>query len=371
MKSVLFLIPTLDRGGAENVLVDLVNRLDQNKFKITVQTLFDKNSQKDRLAEAIEYRSFLYKQFRGNSRLQALVPAGLLYRLIVGKRYDIVVSYLEGPTTHIASGCPYKDTKKVGWIHVEMEKDRQFSVGFNSKKAADKAYRSFDKVIFVARTVKKRFEELAGHSFENGCVIYNVLDTQRIRELAEEPLTDFHFEKDTLNIVTVGRLVQAKGYDRLVRIHKKLHEDGYSCHIYVIGAGQQEAELKKYLDENGLSDSFTLVGFRENPYKYVAKADLFVCSSRREGISTAVSEALVLGIPVVSTECSGAEELLGKNEYGLITDNDEEALYQGIKRLVDNRELLSHYKKMAAIRGKAFNEQNTVKAVEDMLLDLQ
>ena len=91
MISVLFLIPTLDRGGAENVLVDLVNHMDQSKFQITVQTLFDKDSQKDRLREGIEYRSFLYHQFHGNSRLFARIPAGLLYRLIVRKRYDVVV----------------------------------------------------------------------------------------------------------------------------------------------------------------------------------------------------------------------------------------------------------------------------------------
>ena len=79
MIRVLFLIPTLDRGGAENVLVDLVNHMDQSKFRITVQTLFDQNSQKDLLREGIEYRSFLNHQFRGNSRIIAMLPAKMLY----------------------------------------------------------------------------------------------------------------------------------------------------------------------------------------------------------------------------------------------------------------------------------------------------
>ena len=107
MISILFLIPTLDRGGAENVLVDLVNHMDQTRFRITVQTLFDKDSQKDRLKKGIEYRTFLYHQFHGNSRLMARIPAEILYRAIVKKHYDVVVSYLEGPTTHILSGCPF------------------------------------------------------------------------------------------------------------------------------------------------------------------------------------------------------------------------------------------------------------------------
>lgn len=85
--------------------------------------------------------------------------------------------------------------------------------------------------------------------------------------------------------------------------------------------------------ENNLTDTFTFLGYRDNPYKYVKKADLYVCSSRREGFSTAVTEALIVGTPVVSTNCSGAYELLGKNnEYGIVTENNEDALYEGIKK---------------------------------------
>ena len=158
MISVLFLIPTLDRGGAENVLVDLVNHMDQSKFQITVQTLFDENSQKNRLREGIEYKTFLYHQFHGNSRLQARIPARLLYKLIVKKRYDIAVSYLEGPTAHIISGCPYQDTKKIAWFHSAHETDRGFRAGFASKSLAIEAFKQFDKIVFVAKTVKEKIE---------------------------------------------------------------------------------------------------------------------------------------------------------------------------------------------------------------------
>ena len=165
MISVLFLIPTLDRGGAENVLVNLVNRMDQSKFHITVQTLFDQHSQKDRLREGIEYKSFLFHQFHGNSRLFALVPARLLYKLIVRKRYDVVVSYLEGPTTHIISGCPFDDSKKVTWIHSALDSGRGLSAGFISKKAAIRAYKRFDSIVFVAESVKKKNRRNSGNYF--------------------------------------------------------------------------------------------------------------------------------------------------------------------------------------------------------------
>ncbi len=371
MISVLFMIPTLDRGGAENVLVDLVNHMDQSKFKITIQTLFDQNSQKDRLKEGIEYRSFLYHQFHGNSRLLARIPAKILYRIIVRERFDIVVSYLEGPTAHILSGCPYTDSKKVAWIHVEMDKERQISAGFRSMELACQAYQQFDKLVFVANTVRDSFLKIAKRDFKNTCVLYNTIDTKMIREKASDNSAEGTFSKDEINIISVGRIIRAKGYDRLAHIQKKLIESGHKTHIYVLGEGKDKRSIESYLAENALSDSFSFLGFQDNPYQYIAKADLFVCSSRREGFSTAVTEALTLGVPVVSTNCSGAYELLGENnEYGIITENNEDSLYEGIKLLLDNTNLLTSYKNKAEKRGKTFSMGSTVNAVEMMLLNL-
>lgn len=367
MISVLFLIPTLDRGGAENVLVDLVNHMDQSKFQITVQTLFDQNSQKSRLKKGIEYRTFLKHQFRGNSRLFARIPAGLLYRVIVRKRYDIVVSYLEGPTTHIVSGCPYSNSKKVAWIHSSLDTERALAAGFISKKDAVKAYQALDRVVFVAVSAREKVENIAGKPFSNALVLYNSIDTGYVKSCAKEPITDGLFSDDEFCIVSTGKITSVKGYDRLAHVQKRLVESGYKTHIYIIGEGKDRQELEKYAAENSLSDSFTFLGFQNNPYKYVSKSDLFVCSSRREGFSTSISEALILGIPVVSTSCSGAHELLGDDsEYGIVTDNSEEGLYQGLTQIIEDNDLLSHYRKRAVERGKMFDIEKSVKSVESM-----
>ena len=368
MISVLFLIPTLDRGGAENVLVDLVNHMDQSKFQITVQTLFDENSQKDRLREGIEYKTFLYHQFHGNSRLMARIPARLLYKLIVGKRYDVVVSYLEGPTTHIISGCPYKDSKRIAWIHSALDTERGLSAGFSSKAAAVKAYKKFDRVVFVAESVKSRIEETAETIFENSCVLYNTINSKEIFERSKEETIGFSFPKDEFCIVSTGKITPVKGYDRLARIQKRLRDSGYHTHIFILGEGKDKGAIEEYVIKNELSDSFTFLGFQENPYKYLAMADLFVCSSRREGFSTSVSEALIIGVPVVSTNCSGAYELLGENnDYGVVTENNTMALFKGIKTILDDPKQLRRYQKQAKKRGKMFAINQTVAEVEKML----
>ena len=134
---------------------------------------------------------------------------------------------------------------------------------------------------------------------------------------------------------------------------------------------KMEAELKKLALEEGAADSVTILGYQTNPYKYVAKCDLFICSIHSEGFSTAATEALMVGTPVCTVEVSGMKEMLGENnEWGIVTENDEESLYQGIKRLLDDPALLAHYKEKAAQRGKTFSTENTVKAVEEMLLSL-
>ena len=115
----------------------------------------------------------------------------------------------------------------------------------------------------------------------------------------------------------------------------------------------------------------TLLGFHRNPYRYVARCDLYVCPSHREGFSTAVTEALIVGTPVVSTNCSGAKELLGEHdEYGIVVENSEEGIYQGMKRMLSDPELLAHYKKQAKLRGSFFSRRETVRAVEEMLSSL-
>lgn len=165
----------------------------------------------------------------------------------------------------------------------------------------------------------------------------------------------------------MGTLKKAKGFDRLIRIHQKLRQDGLPVHTYILGQGPLQEQLRAQCRKAGVAESVTFLGYMTNPYKYVAKADLYVCSSYREGFSTAVTEALIVGTPVCTTLVSGMTEMLGENnDYGIITKNDEEALYQGIKRLLESPGLLMDYKEKAKERRCLFSTEKTTKSVEKM-----
>ena len=221
------------------------------------------------------------------------------------------------------------------------------------------------------RNGKKAFCGSTGMQPEQIQVLYNTNETNQIQELAKLPVDDVVFEKDVPSVCSVAKITPTKGFDRLARVHKRLMEEGLKHHIYILGVGEQKEEIEAYLRENHLENSFTFLGFRDNPYKYVAKCDLYVCSSLREGFSTAVTEALIVGTPVVSTLCSGAKELLGENnEYGLVVENSEDGIYAGLKQMLTYPSLLEHYKREAKNRGILFSTDNTVRAVEKMLLNL-
>ena len=155
---------------------------------------------------------------------------------------------------------------------------------------------------------------------------------------------------------------------RLLSIIKRLRDEKYPVHLYILGIGPLQQEMEHYIQANNLQEVVTLLGYQTNPYKYVAKCDLFVCASFAEGFSTAATEALIVGTPVCTVEVSGMKEMLGEhNEWGIVTENSEEALYQGIKDLLDYPDKLTHYKKKSIERGNTFSTAETVQAVERML----
>lgn len=368
MKKVLFLIHDLGFGGAEKVLVNLANNIDKEKFDVTIQTLFDVGSNKEFINDDVHYIGGLKHMFRGNVTLMKLFSPKTLCKAIVKDDYDIVISFLEGPCARILSAY---NSKKVAWIHIEYKDKSVVSESFRSFGEAELCYNKFDKIICVAETVKDSFSLFVNLNIP--CeVLYNVNETKAIVEKGKAPQDLIDADFNGFNLVSVGRLsIGHKGFDRLIIVHKKLLEDGINNKLFIVGEGEDRSKLQNLIDEFGLNETCILVGFDENPYKYVSKSDLFICSSHKEGFSTAVTEALVLGIPVVSTEVSGAKELLGNNdEFGIVTNNSEEALYEGVYKMLSKKDLLEHYKEQATIRGKEFSTEKTTKAVEEMLGNL-
>jgi len=371
MIKILFLIHDLGPGGAEKVLVNLVNSMNRDKFDITVMAIFGGGVNVQFLSPDIRYKSIYQKMPRGNIHMMKLFSPRSLHKKYIKEKYDIEISYLEGPSARIISGCPDPDTRLVSWIHVEQHNRKTADRSFRSFKEAAACYGRFNSVVCVSKTVQEDFLKLYPN-INNSVVLYNTNDTDKILQLKDDPVDPRLFRKDEIKLCGVGKLMPNKGFDKICRIHKRLLEDGFPVHTYILGEGEQRKQLEEYISQNGLNESITLLGFQNNPYKYLSKCDIFVCASIAEGFSTAATEALILGIPVVTTWVSGMKEMLGNNnEYGIVTENNEEALYQGLKRMCESEELIEYYKQRASERGKVFAKSNTTSAVEKHLINLQ
>lgn len=371
MKKILFLIHDLGQGGAEKVLVNLVNNLDRTKFDITVMSLFGGGVNEQFLKKDICYKTVYKKNIPANSRWMKLWSPEQLHQKYVKDKYDIEIAYLEGPAARIVSGCRDKGTKLISWIHVQQYTKEMAAKVFRNYEEAEKCYQKFHKIVCVSESVKEDFLSLFP-TMKDVDVKYNTNETDEILRLKDEPVEEGIFKEGEIRLCGVGKLMPIKGFDKLARIHKRLREEGYPVHTYVLGDGPEREKIETYIKENHLGDSFTFLGYQTNPYKYVAKCDLFVCTSTAEGFSTAATEALIVGTPVVTTPVAGMKEMLGENnEYGIVAGMSEETLFEKIKLLLDCSEKLEDYKKRAMERGKDFSKGRTIASVEKYFEEIE
>lgn len=361
IKVLFFIDTTLASGGAEKVLRELVNNMDKSQFDITVHTVWPENAE-EYLDPGVHYRSIFTRKNKWNRlRFRLEAALGITYPLHLKDDYDIEVAYLECAPTKILAASTNKKALKLAWVHCDLKKITDDAAAFSSK--SKKWYQKFHKVVCVSKNVQDSYVELFGADPQS-CVLYNTVDDEMIRQKAQDPGVETGYRKKC-TFVTVGRMYQQKGYDRLLEAHRQLIEQGYDYDLWILGEGTDRPALEQFVRENGLQDSVHMPGFQKNPYPYMRDADAVVCSSYYEGFSTMVTEALILGKPVVTTPCSGMDELLGDSEYGLITEDSVEGIRDGVKKLLDDPGLRQHYARAALARGRAFSREKLVGATEE------
>lgn len=384
-KKVLFLIHTLGGGGAEKALVNLVNNLDNRKYDITVMTVVDTGIYKESLKSCIKYRTIIKLPHRkknktnsgsllnDHSRKKWLInlyitfwknaPLRLIHKIFIGNEYDIEIAFLEGICAKIIANSSNTKSKKYAWIHVDLLRQHKSKNVFSNIADEQKTYNKFDKIICVSNIVKKSFVKLFNQiDPKKVSVKHNIIDSN---EILQKSLIPNRLINNKFTICSVGRLNKQKNYLRLAKCAYRLyHNLNLDFNVWIIGEGTGRKKLEQYIKNHKMEGYFHLLGFRSNPYSIVKKANLFVCSSNAEGYSTSVVEALILGLPVVTTDCAGMKEIFGTSQCGIITKNTTEDLYQGISMVMKNIDLYKRLKNNAIRRGKDFQVANNIKDIE-------
>lgn len=366
MKKILFLINALRGGGAEKVLIDTVNALDKSKYQITVQTVIDGGVLKNRLGDDVEYKSIVKAKNPFLRRLctyavNYILPPKMVHRLFIGKGYDYEIAFLEGVPTKLISASDDKNSIKYAWVHIDLYNTFGLDKVHKNMQKHIECYKKFDRIVCVSESVKETFIKRFG-DFDDLIVKYNIIDDKAIIEKSKEPVQ----VSNKLRVVTVGRVENQKGFDRLLRIHKKLSDEGFDYELMIVGEGSKRAELEEYVRANNLSDSVVFTGFTDNPYKYMASADMIVYPSRAEGYSTVAVEAVILGKSVIATDCSGMREIFGDSEHGFVTENDEDAICSAMKKMLSDKDLREEYAKKAKSRSRDFGKSVRIKELEEL-----
>ncbi len=372
MKNILFFMETVDFGGAETVFTNIIKNINKNKFCIKVVTERDHELFTDEIKAAVPYDCFI-KTERSAVRdfwnkivikLSLVLSERNIRKYFIRGNYDVEVAFCEGYSTKIIGNSGKKNCKKIAWVHTDVIKNPWSEKIFGSAEEEKKCYEKFDAIVCVAETMKESFIKKYGMA-EKVHVLYNPLDFESVIKKSAEK-TDFKFG-DGMKFVLAGTFIKIKGFDRFVKVCKRLKDDGEHFSALIMGDGEEKENIKKIIAETNLGDTVKILDFQTNPYKYIAHSDVYVCSSYAEGYSTAVSEAVALNVPVITTECSGMREIFGENECGIICENSEDGLYNAMKKVLENPSLLKKFSTEEKKRANDFSLKKRMKAIEDFI----
>lgn len=341
---ILFCMDSLEAGGAEKLLIDILTCFDQAKYTIDLLVLIN---------------SGLY--FKDVPSFVNVFTLDGIKANLLGS-YDFEIAFLEGRAVRYIA--QRKTTaKKIAWIHTDLLTAHWSGGLYNNKEEEKSCYEAMDKIVFVTKNAMTQFNVLFPGIASSPDVIHCLVDKVVIRKKS----LSFKVERSSLiTVCMVGRLVSVKGYDRLIPIIDRLKKDGLCFNFWIIGEGPLRASLKSDIDKFLLNDIIKLIGFTENPYPYIKASDIFVSTSLVEGFSLVIAEALCLGKPVVATDTAGAKELLDDGQYGLLMGNDEESVYSCLRKILMDEDLRISLAKKALLRSRMFNGRKTMEQIYNL-----
>ncbi|SHG39236.1 glycosyltransferase [Chryseobacterium sp. OV279] len=379
-KKILIRIGSLRHGGAEKVLINFLKNLPEDKYEVDLLINLYTGMYIKEVPSWVKLHYLLkgemittnkpheipVKAFRVLYQKMFLWFPSLLYKFVLkDKKYDVEIGAIHGMYREMLSS-PQKDSKKIIWIQNDI---------FNLKEYTPDVIRQlfqFDRILVISNKLKEEMQKVAQNDREKQAVvkIFNPIDKQDTLKKANTAIDDYPFSNDIPTFITIGTVYPQKGYDRLLDVHKKLIDEGLKHQIIIIGDGFEFEKTQTQLNELGLQETVKMLGFRSNPYPYLKKADFYVMSSRHEGFPTIIAEALILNKPVVSTDVSGIKDLLQDGKLGLIMPNSEDGIYEGMKKFLTDRELVSRYENEIKAADLPFVLEKSVAQLQEIIDEL-
>lgn len=272
--------------------------------------------------------------------------------------YDLAIGFIS--PFHILRD-KVRAKKKIGWIHTDFS-----TLEVNSIEEL-LVWASCDYLSAVSDSVKEAFIKTFPSLRDKIIVIENILSPAFVREQAmkEDVSSEISGDKEVIKLCSVGRFSNAKNFDNVPFICRKLVEAGSDVRWYIIGYGGGEALIRKNIDSAGMGMHVILLGMKSNPYPYMQACDIYVQPSRYEGKAVTVREAQILYKPVVITDFPTAKSQLTDGVDGAIVPVDNDGAAMGLQRFIDDKELQSQI--VANLHNTDYGNKAEVNKIYELL----
>lgn len=371
MKKVKFVMHTMIGRGAENVLIEILEKLDASKYKIELFLLIKTGPVLERIPSSINVsyltlgdEFFSSKLLLFVNRIKRKIKIWLYCHfpnIFTRKSFvddDVCISFLQWYTARMVNRLNIK-AKKISWIHIDLSK--------TSGKYCNKLdFSEFDEMVFVSEQAKLGYEEFTNKKCLNANVIYNLVDENRIKILGLQDFESPLIRQARLKVCCVGSLTSQKRFDKAILAVIELVNKGHKVDLHIIGAGQLLPELKLSVSNNNAQDFIFFWGYQPNPYKIINQCDIFLLSSDFEGFGLVVAEAMILGLPVICTKCAGPLEITKNGEFGILIGNDISDIGNAIINF-ENESVISTWSSLSYLGWNRLKSMNDIKEVENIL----
>ena len=372
-KKILIRIGSLRHGGAEKVLVTFLKNLSPDKYEIDLLlNLYSGKYLKDvpswiniyylnkgEMITTNRPQDIPQKAYRViYQKLLKTFPKILYSTILSNKQYDIEFAAIHGIADEILNS-PIKSSKKIVWIHNDLSNIPEYT------EERLRKFFGFDEILVISNKINDLFLSLANTEVDKQKIvrIYNPIDVEEILNLAKIPC-DLKKKEGVKTFVSIGTVFPQKGFDRLLRAHKRLIDEGFLHNVWIVGDGYDFPNIEKLFHELKVEETAKLVGFKENPYPYFTQADYYILSSRYEGYPTVLFEAMVLAKPIIATDVSGVREILNNGDLGYIIPNEDEEIYNSMKFFLENNDFAVNYTNTIQSKSLPFELKNAVESIE-------
>lgn len=376
-KKILFISEALWIGGIETALVNLLNRMDYEKYDVTCLVvrgsldIADQITPKCCLMVADREKTFTFpdtyqysclyhltEESENPSRLHKAMMWAVPAIKWVENRLYIRYIRMNLKNEHFDTCVIYSD--RTAEIAVRAIKAEQYLL-FYHNAIMDKAYhdeigyRKSKKIIAVSEKKADELKSFRPRYADKYMTIHNLVDLAGVMEKSRMT-AGVTFPENAFNLVTCGRLAHQKAIDWAIQSMESLLDKGYyNLQWWIVGGGPDAEKLQKQIDEAGIGDHFHLLGMQSNPYPYIANADLYVQPSRYENYSVVILEAMALCKPILAT-IPAAEMQIKSGENGLLCEANPESIAESIEYLYLHREEMEKY--IQALTESGLDKQN-------------